>query len=328
MKLRFVDILNEQDNTKREKYLNWLFPKLVDYFENRYSETDAIQAASFMDQHDVNEYRKHLQIAKELGDIVKGNIEKIRNLENLEPKDLQDFISTDFRDNLDKYKNELHYLGHIRSLFIPFTEIYNVPIGIMLDLWEKYYEEVYKPNTIEKNRTSGGRDLFYGLDGYELGNDIEIIRAYQSYNSSNNDYYVLMKDNEQGDYILGFNIGWKWDESGIDLSKLYYLPFKTEKEAVNYMLSDTEKMYYNDFDHEHRHGLIGVTSEKAKRLHDYTIANLSDIYDSMRDEEIPLENAISNFLYYEDVDPNLIRDDLSSFARRFIKFKDTIDQIS
>jgi len=165
--LKFVTILKE-DQKSNDRFIEKLMPKLTEFFEDMYPDTDWVSAA-FNIMHDdaliippytyrataMNaniELEKLGKITSNLQNTLDMNTNTISDLE----KKLYD-TNKSIRDKLSKLK-------HLTNLFSStgkgsFMEIYSIPIGVMIELWEKWRTEIYIPAIEELKMQYGGRRL-------------------------------------------------------------------------------------------------------------------------------------------------------------------------
>jgi hypothetical protein len=165
--LKFVTILKE-DQKSNDRFIERLMPKLTEFFEDMYPDTNWTSAAFHIMNEDAltilpNEYRvaamnANIELEK-LGKLT-SNLQSTLDMNTNTIVDLEDKLYTANKS----IKNKLSKIRHITNLFSSmgkgsFMEIYSVPTGVMIELWEKWRTEIYIPAIEELKMQYGGRRL-------------------------------------------------------------------------------------------------------------------------------------------------------------------------
>ncbi len=323
MGLNFSDIILEGTDKRSEKFIQLLLPKMKEYFE-AHDSLHWTDAASFMDTQTVEKYRGYMINAKEKGKEMSEILEKLNNFDSHTPKNLNKLQNRYFRLNKE-FNESLTNVAHIKNLFNDmgignhenFIDKYAVPIGVLVDVWERFYNDVYKPSKIENNKSMGDLKLSYGLPKRDYGK-ITFIDSMLGEKR-----YLTMKDNKLNDYILGVNIGWEWRD-GLDVEKLYYKPFNT-KDDVKRALTDFE---FDNLMNELKGAEVNYTEEEVKNSYDYFLKNISKVKKVAEDSysgSIP--NALSELLDYDSIvdgNHNFYSSDVHTLSRYLINYYDII----
>ena len=143
-------------------------PKLTEFFGDMYPDTDWTSAAFHIMNQDAltippNEYRvaamdANIELEK-LGKLT-SNLQSTLDMNTNTIVDLEDKLYIANKS----IKNKLSKIRHITNLFSSmgkgsFMEIYSVPTGVMIELWEKWRTEIYIPAIEELKMQYGGRKL-------------------------------------------------------------------------------------------------------------------------------------------------------------------------
>lgn len=165
--LKFVTILKENQKSN-DRFIERLMPKLTEFFEDMYPDTNWTSAAFHIMNEDAltilpNEYRvaamnANIELEK-LGKLT-SNLQSTLDMNTNTIVDLEDKLYTANKS----IKNKLSKIRHITNLFSSmgkgsFMEIYSVPTGVMIELWEKWRTEIYIPAIEELKMQYGGRRL-------------------------------------------------------------------------------------------------------------------------------------------------------------------------
>lgn len=302
--------------------------EMKSYYENRYEGTHWVDATHGLDLDEIEKYRGYINDVKMISKELKEYDSLFHNIENSTPRGLREKIS-DYAELNEKYRRALSGVAHLAEIFnrsdwnTPnFIESYAVPVSVLLDAWEQFYHEVYSPGVIEHNKTKSGMDLYFGLPEGDYGGP----KFYNSVLSSGDRRYVLMTDNTHNDIILGIDIDWKWRDGGVDLSKLYYKPFKTEKEIFNKLI-EIEKGFF-------KKELKGASVDLEPHEIDQTIAHLDKepinyYHMEAEDNQTTTEHIISDYVdQFTNWDRgfNMSHGNSDSFAYYYIEYKKIISQ--
>lgn len=162
--MKLVDILYE--NTKaNNKFVNFLIPKLTEWYENLYNNTDWYNAAynTVNTQKGPYEYRAAAMNAN-------IQIEELNKLTSSAAStlnmDMGQLIS--FRKKLNAHQkslnDNLNLVVHLRDMFNSivggyFMDIYSVSPGVMIEVWDRWMKEVYEPESEKREMSYGGKKL-------------------------------------------------------------------------------------------------------------------------------------------------------------------------
>lgn len=162
--MKLVDILYE-DTKANQRYVEKLMPKLSEYFEDLYRDTDWFNAAYTManTQKGPYEYKAaamniNIQL-EELNKLTSGNL----NLLNM---DMSQVLA--LREKLQylnkSINNNFNLLVNLKDMFSSlgqenFMDTYSIPPGIMIELWEKWLKEIYEPEVEKRRMSYGGKQL-------------------------------------------------------------------------------------------------------------------------------------------------------------------------
>ena len=181
--MKFVDILYE-DTKANQRYVEKLMPKLSEYYEGLYKDTDWFNAAYTMahTQKGPYEYQAaamniNIQLA-ELNKLTSGNL----NLLNMDMS--QVLALRDKLQSLNKsINNNFNLLVNLRDMFSSigqgnFMDTYSVPPGVMIELWTKWLKEIYEPEVEKRRMSYGGKEL---IPINHMGDDIQ-PNEWEKYN--------------------------------------------------------------------------------------------------------------------------------------------------
>ena len=207
-----------------------------------------------------------------------------------------------------------------------FVDTYAVPIGVLITVYEKFIEEVYKPGVIEHNKTGGDVQLEYGLPNSDYG----VVKYYDSLNG--NGKYLTLKDNVNNDYLLGINHDWerKWREIGFDPEKLYYKRYKSLSDAKN----DIMNMEMNALKSDIKGAEIDISPEHLLRVFEFIkTLDFNEIEREADEEQTTFEHMlgeeIDNFANWKSgFDMNISSREASSVAKYYLDYKRVMDQFN
>jgi hypothetical protein len=302
MGLNFNDIILEQTNPKSSKFVDMILPKMKEYFEGKYHDSHWTDAASFMDSQTVGEFRESMKIAKEKGEEIAVIIEKLNNFEKYTPKGLDILHSKYFKVNKE-FNSAISKVTHIKNLFHDmmgsddhFIDRYAVPVGVLVDVWEKFYEEVYKPGKIEHRKNIGGVTFMYGLPEGDYGEKTFYNSMYGAKR------YFVMKDNALNDNIVGVDVRWDWKALGVVHENLYYKPFKSNDEIISFI----KDMEFDYLMNELKGAEVDYSPAEVKTSYSALENNIDTITrEGADDYDGNIEQALSQYLDYEGiVEPN------------------------
>tara|TARA_R110002126_G_scaffold160321_2_gene307928 strand:+ start:5875 stop:6870 length:996 start_codon:yes stop_codon:yes gene_type:complete len=330
MKLNFKDILTEQDSPKRnERFIDAMVVEMKKFFENRYSGTHWTRAASFSNASSPEKFREHLSNVKSIGKQVDQLQKKLNKIDRLSPKAARD-LSSSFNELQGSYLRALHHLTHLGELFSgvygksSFVVKYAIPIGVLIEVYEKFVEEVYKPGVIEYNKTEGDVQLEYGLPNSDYS-------GLKYYDSSNGDgRYLIMKDNVNNDYLLGINHGWHrdWRSDGFNPEKLYYKRYSSLTDIKKDLLNIESKNIKTDI----KGAGIDMSEEHFNKTFEF-INNLdiNEIQREADEEQTTLEymlgDEIDGFVNWKN-DFNVSSSESQTIAKYYLEYKEVVDRFN
>ena len=224
--MKFIEILKEDKNSnKKSKYINMMVEMMKDHFTDSDGNliswtTDWINSTNISDFK--NKIIEFIDINNQITDIHK----KLSDVVKLTPTQIYE-LGKQKRELSEKWDNRFNHIRHIYDLFGSskennFINEYGLTLGILLEVWEKFYNEVYIParinDRVSKSKFSG---VLYGLPegNYSKDKKLDSIHGGQ--------FYLVLTDKDNGDYILGIDKEWEWDKEGVDLSKLYHKRFNS-----------------------------------------------------------------------------------------------------
>ena len=224
--MKFIEILKEDRNSnKKSKYINMMVDMMKDHFTDSDGNliswsTDWISNTNISDFK--NKIIEFIDINNQITDIHK----KLSEVGKLTPIQIYE-LGKQKRELSEKWDDRFNYIRHIYDLFgvskeNNFINDHGLTLGILLEVWEKFYNEVYSPTRINdrvsKSKFSG---VLYGLPegNYSKDKKLDSINGDQ--------FYSVFTDKDNGDYILGIDKEWEWDKEGVDLSKLYHKRFNS-----------------------------------------------------------------------------------------------------
>jgi len=162
--MKLIDILYENTQAN-EKFVNYLIPKLTEYFENLYADTDWLQAAYNLLYSSKGPYEyqaagmnANIQM-KELKEFL-GSTKNVLTTDVSHLQEIRQKILTKTK-LIDK---NLYMLIHLREMFNSmrqgnFMDTYSVPPAIMIEVWDRWMKEVYEPAAKKRETTYAGREL-------------------------------------------------------------------------------------------------------------------------------------------------------------------------
>lgn len=225
--MKFIEILKEDKNSnKKSKYINMMVDMMKDHFTDsdgnliRWS-TDWINSTNISDFK--NQITEFIDINNQMTDI----LNKLSDVVKLTPVQVYE-LGKQKRELSEKWDNRFNHIRHIYDLFGSseennFINEHGLSLGILLEVWEKFYNEVYKTARIEdvlsKSHFGG---VQHGLPQGNYSKDKKLNSSVYG-----NHFYSVFTDKDNGDYILGIDKEWEWNKEGVDLSKLYYKRFNS-----------------------------------------------------------------------------------------------------
>lgn len=224
--MKFIEILKEDKNSnKKSKYINMMVEMMKDHFTDSDGNliswsTDWISNTNISDFK--NKIIEFIDINNQITDIHK----KLSEVGKLTPIQIYE-LGKQKRELSEKWDNRFNHIRHIYDLFGSskennFINEYGLTLGILLEVWEKFYNEVYKTarinDRVSKSKFSG---VLYGLPEGNYSKDKKLDSIY------GDQFYLVLTDKDNGDYILGIDKEWEWDKEGVDLSKLYHKRFNS-----------------------------------------------------------------------------------------------------
>ena len=174
--MKIIEILYE--NTKgNERFINALIPKLTQWYENLYVDTDWFNAAynTMYSNKEAYEYRAAAMNANIQIQNLKELLDAHKNVLDMEIDDILS-LRAKLIEKESLINDNLRLVAHLKNLFGSgssskgnFMEIYSVPPGIMIELWERWKKEVYDPESFRRERNFGGKSLIPISSGDFMG---------------------------------------------------------------------------------------------------------------------------------------------------------------
>ena len=200
-----------------------------------------------------------------------------------------------------------------------FIDRYAVPVGVLVDVWEKFYEEVYKPGKIEHRKNIGGVTFMYGLPEGDYGDKTFFNSMYSEKK------YFIMKDNKVNEYILGVDVNWEWKD-GVDLKKLYYKTFKN-KNNIKDVLKNNEFSFLMK---ELKGAEVDYSEEEVRSSYEFLDKNIISLKkEAAENYDGHLVETLADLLDYEgivDANHNLYGSDVMSLSKYLLDYYEIINQ--
>jgi len=224
--MKFIEILKEDKNSnKKSKYINMMVNMMKDHFTE--PEGGLITwSTDWINNTNIGDYKNKISEFIDVNNQMTEIHNKLSDVIKLTPKQIYE-LGKQKRELTEKWENLYNHIRHIYELFRGadennFINEYGLNLGILLEVWEKFYNEVYIParinDRVSKSKFSG---VLYGLPegNYSKDKKLDSIHGGQ--------FYLVLTDKDNGDYILGIDKEWEWDKEGVDLSKLYHKRFNS-----------------------------------------------------------------------------------------------------
>jgi hypothetical protein len=224
--MKFIEILKEDRNSnKKSKYINMMVEMMKDHFTD--SDGNLISwSTNWINSTNISDFKNQITEFIDINNQMTDILNKLSEVGKLTPTPIYE-LGKQKRELSEKWDNRFNYISHIYKLFGAskennFINEYGLTLGILLEVWEKFYNEVYIParinDRVSKSKFSG---VLYGLPegNYSKDKKLDSINGDQ--------FYSVFTDKDNGDYILGIDKEWEWDKEGVDLSKLYHKRFNS-----------------------------------------------------------------------------------------------------
>jgi len=224
--MKFIEILKEDKNSnKKSKYINMMVEMMKDHFTD--SDGNLISwSTNWINSTNISDFKNQITEFIDINNQMTDILNKLSEVGKLTPTQIYE-LGKQKRELSEKWDNRFNYISHIYKLFGAskennFINEYGLTLGILLEVWEKFYNEVYIParinDRVSKSKFSG---VLYGLPegNYSKDKKLDSINGDQ--------FYLVLTDKDNGDYILGIDKEWEWDKEGVDLSKLYHKRFNS-----------------------------------------------------------------------------------------------------
>jgi len=224
--MKFIEILKEDKNSnKKSKYINMMVEMMKDHFTD--SDGNLISwSTNWINSTNISDFKNQITEFIDINNQMTDILNKLSEVGKLTPTQIYE-LGKQKRELSEKWDNRFNYISHIYKLFGAskennFINEYGLTLGILLEVWEKFYNEVYIParinDRVSKSKFSG---VLYGLPegNYSKDKKLDSINGDQ--------FYSVFTDKDNGDYILGIDKEWEWDKEGVDLSKLYHKRFNS-----------------------------------------------------------------------------------------------------
>ena len=172
--MKLIDILYENTQAN-EKFVNYLLPKLTEFFKNLYKDTDWMNAAYnvMYTNKDPYEYRAAGMNANIQIEELKKFLSSTKNVLTTDVSQLLE-IRKGLLERTKAIDKNMYLLIHLRELFNSmsqgnFMDNYSVTPGIMIEVWERWKKEVYEPEAKQRELNYGGQQLIPISSGDFMG---------------------------------------------------------------------------------------------------------------------------------------------------------------
>jgi len=181
--MKFVDILYE-DTQPNQRYVEKLIPKLTEWYDNLYPDTDWFNAAYNVvnTQKGPYEYRAAAMNANIQIEELNKLTSSAGGMLNMDMDQLLSFRKK-YQTLIKSINDNINLLVHLRDMFSSirqgnFMEIYSVPIGVMVELWTRWIKEVYTPESQKRELSYGGHQLMPISRGDFMGESNPVWEKY------------------------------------------------------------------------------------------------------------------------------------------------------
>ena len=230
--MKILEILYENTQAN-EKFVNYLIPKLTEFFKNLYKDTDWMSAAyNVMNlTKEPYEYRAAAMNANiQIGELKKF-LSSTNNVLTTDVSQLKE-IRKGVLERTKLLDKNMHLVIHLRDLFNSmqqgnFMDNYSVTPGIMIEVWERWKKEVYGPESKQRELSYGGQLLKPISSGDFMGNSNPVWEKYNPIFG-------------QQDFWKSFNTHGMGDETYVTSS---YLENDRGDEPLMFVASSVEDMY-------------------------------------------------------------------------------------
>jgi len=298
MKMKFTEILKENLNPRQERYIDFIVNAMKEHFTDENGSVINNRTVFMESGSRVGEYKLRADIYNETNKKLIDLHTNYNNLSALSPKDLKEYRSKEYELN-NTLTGALTYLTHLDNLFEDIVENYNIPVNALLIAWEKFEKEVYRPQQIEdiKSKSKFG-GLQYGLPEGNYSKEKFLDSMYGK------DRYAVIKDEDNGDYILGINKKWDWFQKGLQLNELFYKRFQTLRDLK-------DELYTIETDNLEQELEEVYDIYNADQLIEFIeMSGLSEIEDAWQEEREEDPDSTITFEQYlgEEIDEYLMRE--------------------
>lgn len=219
MGIKFKHILNENSD-KINRYIDFLLPKLKEYYENKYEGSDWVSAASiFSNREMMGKVRDSLQRSKPILEDIQNLYKRLEKIVQISPKEINDIM-----DELHGKQNLLNKLvrdvSHVYNFFPEFVQQYSLNMNIIIPLMDRFYTELYRPSKIEMLKKRDELGVEYVDDVPEDANYLDSIDSGRG-----KDFYSVYE--HDGRYLLKLKLDWSSDGG------VYYLYADNKDEIMN-----------------------------------------------------------------------------------------------
>jgi hypothetical protein len=297
MKLKFAKILKENLTPRQERYIDVIVNAMKEHFTDE-SGSVVNNKTIFMENPRIGEYKLKVDIYNEAN---KKLIELYNNHSNLSratPKDIREYRKEFMKLNAHM-DNSMQYIMNLSSLFGDIVTSYNVPVNALLIAWERFHKEVYIPQQIEDIKSKSKLDgLQHGLPEGNYSKEKYLNSMYGK------DRYAVIKDEDNGDYILGINKKWDWFQKGLQLNDLFYKRFQTLRDLKS-------ELYTIETDNLEQELEEVYDIYNADQLIEFIeMSGLSEIEDAWEEEREEDPDSTITFEQYlgEEIDEYLMRE--------------------
>jgi hypothetical protein len=244
-KYTFLELLKE-DNPKINRFIEFLMPKLQEFFENKYGGTQHWVGAADSTMDNFNKDGKYdiiLDRVKDYAEQMGELVEKSKKISKLGVDELINLYDEYTKIHSD-YHSYLASAAHIRAFYSDFMKQYGLTPEIMVLLHNRFKEEVYEDASIEYYKDFSGLQLNFGLPAdrnytvKETHNSLWGKDAYRIVEDNLGEMYLILKP----DYRRSGDI------TPENLSNIYFITISDTGEAHNYILEVEFKRIIQDLE--------------------------------------------------------------------------------
>lgn len=219
MGIKFKHILNENSD-KVNRYIDFLLPKLKEYYENKYNDHDWVEAAMiFSEKSRIEQIKEGLYNSKSLTEEIESLFKRLNRVEMLSPKEIRD-ISEKINEKNRELNKVITTITQPYNWFPEFINQYSLDMNIIIPLIDRFHAELYKPARIEMLKNREGLGVEYSEDVPEGANYLDTIDSGRG-----KGFYSIYE--HDGRYLLRVKLDWTSDGG------IYYLYADNKDEIMN-----------------------------------------------------------------------------------------------